>query len=367
MTRQAFRPGDPVPWFIARSNDDARYTLQAAAGRYVVLCFFGSAGRAEGAQALRALQEHRQLFDDKRATFLGVTIDRQDEQQGRLRSSLSGIRFIWDFDLAVSRQFGAVPPPGPDGTARIVFRPFWLVLDPMLRVLADLPLGQSAEVMQLVATLPPVEAHAGVETAAPVLIVPRVFEPDFCRHLIGLYEAHGGEESGFMRVVGADTVVVVDHAIKRRADHTITDEATREAVRTRILARLAPEIRKAFHFRATRMERYIVACYDGADGGHFRAHRDNMGPATRHRRFAVSLNLNAEEFTGGDLRFPEFGARTYRPPTGGAVVFSCSLLHEAMPVTSGRRYVFLPFLYDEEGAAVREASGSGYRKGAALG
>jgi hypothetical protein len=38
-----------------------------------------------------------------------------------------------------------------------------------------------------------------------------------------------------------------------------------------------------------------------------------------------------------------------------------------MPVTSGRRYVFLPFLYDEEGAAVREASGSGYRKGAALG
>ena len=32
---------------------------------------------------------------------------------------------------------------------------------------------------------------------------------------------------------------------------------------------------------------------------------------------------------------------------GGAVVSSCSHLHQALPVTSGTRYVFLPFLYDE--------------------
>ncbi|MGH6966519.1 MAG: 2OG-Fe(II) oxygenase, partial [Phenylobacterium sp.] len=66
--------------------------------------------------------------------------------------------------------------------------------------------------------------------------------------------------------------------------------------------------------------------------------------------------LNAAAFEGGDLRFPEFGPRTYRPPTGGAVVFSCSLQHEATPVTKGRRYAFLPFLYDEAGAALREAN-----------
>ena len=54
------------------------------------------------------------------------------------------------------------------------------------------------------------------------------------------------------------------------------------------------------------------------------------------------------------MRFPEFGPRTYRAPTGGAVVFSCSLLHQAMPVTEGRRFAFLPFLYDEEGAKLRE-------------
>ena len=38
------------------------------------------------------------------------------------------------------------------------------------------------------------------------------------------------------------------------------------------------------------------------------------------------------------------------------MVFSCSMLHEATPVTRGRRYAFLPFLYDEAGAAIRDAN-----------
>ena len=119
------------------------------------------------------------------------------------------------------------------------------------------------------------------------------------------------------------------------------------------LGRLAPEIQKAFQFEVTRLERYLVACYT-AGAGWFRPHRDNTTKGTAHRKFAVSINLNAEEYEGGDLRFPEFGPRTYRPPTGGAVVFSCSLLHEATAVTRGERYAFLPFLYDEAGAKVRE-------------
>jgi hypothetical protein len=37
------------------------------------------------------------------------------------------------------------------------------------------------------------------------------------------------------------------------------------------------------------------------------------------------------------------------------VVFSCALMHEAMPVSRGRRYAFLPFLFDESGAEIRAA------------
>ena len=104
----------------------------------------------------------------------------------------------------------------------------------------------------------------------------------------------------------------------------------------RIHDRLVPDIHKAFQFLATRMERYIVACYDGSEGGHFSAHRDNTTKGTAHRRFAVSLNLNTGQDQGGDSWFPEFGRLLYRPPLGGAVVFSCSLLHEATPVTPTR-------------------------------
>ena len=36
------------------------------------------------------------------------------------------------------------------------------------------------------------------------------------------------------------------------------------------------------------------------------------------------------------------------------MVFSCSLLHEATPVTRGIRYATLPFLYDDAAAALRD-------------
>ena len=102
------------------------------------------------------------------------------------------------------------------------------------------------------------------------------------------------------------------------------------------------------------MERYIVACYDANEEGRFRPHRDNTTKGTAHRRFAVSLFLNTGAYDGGFLRFPEFGSGLYSVPTGGAVVFSCSMLHEATTVTRGRRFMFLPFLYDDAARRIRE-------------
>ena len=117
--------------------------------------------------------------------------------------------------------------------------------------------------------------------------------------------------------VEGQTVAVQDRSFKRRRDHHIRHEPTRIAMRERIERRLLPEIWKAFQFSATRIERYIVACYDAAEGGHFMAHRDNTLGGTAHRRFAVTINLN-DDYEGGDLRFPEFGPQRYRGPVGGA-------------------------------------------------
>jgi peroxiredoxin/predicted 2-oxoglutarate/Fe(II)-dependent dioxygenase YbiX len=351
-----FRPGDPAPWFRLPCGDQPEFNLATVAGRYIVLSFFGSGSTPLVQREIAAVMRHRALFDDRKFHFFGVSTDPADEAAGRLRTSLPGVRFFRDFDRRVSRLYGAAAD-GPKGQQDL---PITFVLDPTLRVLAairyDDPRGHAAPLVTYLRALPAPERHAGVELFAPVLVVPRVFEPAFCRRLIELYRKGGGEDSGFMREEEGKTVAAIDYTHKRRSDYIIEDREVRDAAQSRVNRRLVPEIHKAFHYRATRMERYIVACYEASVGGYFKPHRDNTTKGTAHRRFAVTLNLNAEEYEGGELRFPEFGPRTYKPPTGGAVVFSCTLLHEATPVTKGVRYVFLPFLYDEEAAALREAN-----------
>jgi predicted 2-oxoglutarate/Fe(II)-dependent dioxygenase YbiX/peroxiredoxin len=352
----ALRPGDPAPWFRLPCGDQPEFNLATVAGRYIVLSFFGSTANPLAGRELAAVLKHRALFDDQKFHFFGVGTDPADAARGRLRPSLPGVRYFRDFDRRVSRLYGAAAD-GPEGPRDL---PLTVVLDPTLRVLAsiryDAPGGHAAPLVTFLRALPAPERHAGVELFAPVLVVPRVFEPAFCRRLIELYRKRGGEDSGFMREEQGKTVAAIDYTHKRRSDYIIEAPEARDAALARIKRRLVPEIHKAFHYRATRMERYIVACYDAAVGGYFKPHRDNTTKGTAHRRFAVTLNLNAEEYEGGELRFPEYGPRTYKPPTGGAVVFSCTLLHEATPVTKGVRYAFLPFLYDEEAAALREAN-----------
>ena len=67
-------------------------------------------------------------------------------------------------------------------------------------------------------------------------------------------------------------------------------------------------------------------------------------PDAAHRRFAVTINLDAD-YEGGCLHFPEFGEDLYRPQPGSAIVFSCGLLHEVTPVTAGCRHALLTFLW----------------------
>lgn len=356
-------PGDPAPWFKQRSLTNPKFAFDTVAGRYVVLCFHGGAADPH-AQAAIAAAARSPCFDDEKACFFGVTRDPADETEGRIADRLPGIRHFLDFDGSVSRIYGALARDGDEA------RNFWVVLDPTLRVLGVAGFApdrsEIEKVLDFVARQPPPERHAGVEMQAPVILLPNVLEPALCERLVALYEASGGEESGFMREVDGKTVAIHDHGHKRRRDHVIEDQELIKGLQARFMRRVVPEIHKAHQFKVTRMERYIVACYAAEDGGHFRAHRDNTTPGTAHRRFAVSINLNAD-FDGGEVSFPEYGPRSFKPPPGGAVVFSCSLLHAVSKVTRGRRYAFLPFLYDDAAAKIREqnaaslAAGSNYK------
>ena len=359
MAARIIQVGEPVPWFVCRSPANPNFQFDSVAGRYIVLCFFGSAANAVSQRVLSAVLAHRKLFDDTNACFFGVSIDPADESENRVRNSIPGVRFLWDFDESVSRTFGAISKPSDKSVERL-HHPLTYVLDERLRVLAILPFGTDPDlhVTKLVDFLrsrPVISPAVAARPCAPVLEVPRVFEPELCRTLIDYFESNGGHESGYVREDNGLTVRVRDYRHKQRRDQLIHDESLRAAVKHRLRVRLVPEIAKAFQFQATRLERYIVACYDSNTGGHFSPHRDNQTKGTAHRRFAASINLN-DDFEGGDLRFPEFGQQVYKPPTGGAVVFSCSLLHEATPITIGKRYACLPFLYDEAAAEIREAN-----------
>jgi peroxiredoxin/predicted 2-oxoglutarate/Fe(II)-dependent dioxygenase YbiX len=330
-------PGDPAPWFTAPTPSNPEFVFDTVAGRYVLLAFLPADDPAASVGALKALAARQPLFDDRRLSAFVVV---RDPGLAATARDMTGLRWFLDLDGEVSRLYGAETP-------------HWLLLDPTLRVVAQAPLPEAEALFARLVALPSPAEHANVPLHAPVLIAPRIFEPDFCDQLVALHQADGGRFTGVMRDAGDRTVAVMDD-LKKRRDILVRDPDLQAAVCERLEQRLFPMIQRAFSFEVTRIERYLVSCYDAADGAVFHAHRDSTTFGTAHRKFACSINLNAD-FEGGDLRFPEFGPATYRPPPGGAVVFSCALLHEATRVTAGRRYAFLPFFHDEAGAAVLAA------------
>ena len=339
--------GDPVPWFSAPHISGGAFDLHVSAGRWVVLAFMGSPHnpRVE-AEIAQLLQVADLLADDHLVVACLFTAPPEDIAKF---ASFAGNRlsFFADYDGAIHRTFGALAMPRT------------VVLDPMLRAIADIawdaPQGHADSVRGVLRSLPPVDASAGVPLFAPALIVPRVFNFELCDFLIQFYQAQGGVDSGFQFDVAGKTTTLSNWKFKRRSDVAVAVPEVRDLVRGHIVRRLLPAMERYFQFRATRMDRCIVACYDSEVGGHFHRHRDNVNAGAQHRRFAVSINLNSD-FDGCDLMFPEFGRNTYRPPDGGALVFSCGALHQVTPVTRGKRYAFLAFLYAEEDAIKREAN-----------
>jgi peroxiredoxin/predicted 2-oxoglutarate/Fe(II)-dependent dioxygenase YbiX len=358
-TQTMLTAGDSAPHFRQRTANNPQYAFDSAAGRYLVLCFYGSAAHPYAKAALKAAYNRPDLFNDSFACFFGVSNDPDDENFARVTSRLPGYRHFWDFDFLIAKLYGVVGRDFDSTNSNASISGQWVIVDPTMRVLASVAFRKDqsdfGEVMKILENQPPPERFVGFEIMAPVLVLPRVFEPIFCEKLIGLYESNGGYESGFMRQIDGKTVAVNDTNFKQRKDYTINDNDLILEIQTKILRRVVPQIEKIHKFTATRMERYIVACYAADDGGHFSAHRDDTTKGTAHRRFAVSINLNSD-FEGGEVSFPEYGPRSFKAPIGGAVVFSCSLLHKVSKVTKGRRYAFLPFLYDDAAAKIREAN-----------
>ena len=336
--------GEAAPWFTAPTPSNPQFVFDTAAGRYVLVVFLpkddGMPPRRTPCVCWRASAPR---FDDR---TLSAFIVVRDPATAATAQDMRGLHWVLDVEGEVSRLYGVAQADGGES-------PMWLLLDPTLRTIGRVQLATGQKIFDMIVQLRPPADHAGVPMHAPVLTAPRIFEPELCEQLIALHQADGGAFTGVMRDAGPRTVMVMDE-LKRRRDVLVEGEALQALLRDRLERRLFPLIARGLGFSVTHIERYVVSCYDADDGAVFHPHRDSTTQGTAHRRFACSINLN-DGFAGGDLRFPEYGPRTYRPPPGGATVFSCAMLHEATRVTEGRRYAFLPFFYDDAGAEILDA------------
>ena len=342
--------GDRVPDFLLPDRDGAgKFFYVEARGKPIVVFL----ARALSTPAARARLAGFACFgegDEANAHCLAITEEVPAafdglEEVGRF----PGIVLI-DRHGVSAQAFGVPWERLGSGTCTFV-------LDPNQRVLAVYDAScadPAARAFDLVAGLRLFSDSLEPRDIAPVLMIPRVFEPEFCAHLIETFHARGSLETGTVTDRDGKRVREIDHSMKKRFDHIVEDREMLEAIHWRFARRLAPEIRKAFRYAIAEAEGLRISCYRAADRGYFRAHRDDVSPSVAHRGFAVSLNLN-EDYEGGTLRFPEYGEHVYKPATGEAIIFSCSLLHEAMDVTAGERFVLLGFLLGADGVQAREA------------
>jgi predicted 2-oxoglutarate/Fe(II)-dependent dioxygenase YbiX len=240
-----------------------------------------------------------------------------------------------DADGRIHAAYGV----GLDGSAVVV-------LDANVRVVAAVPIDDAATAVAVANdAVPATPSDDGVvgPGLAPVLVVPDALAPTFRDELVERWSTEGSVDTGVETVVEGERVEATDVRRKRRRDHIVTDPQLLRRLTQHVGARVFPELQKAFAFAAGGFEGFKIGCYTADDRGHFEAHRDNLSAGTAHRRFGLSLNLN-DDYTGGELRFPEYGAARYRPAAGEALLFSGSHLHEVLPVEHGRRFVLLSFV-----------------------
>lgn len=283
----------------------------------------------------------------------------------RLHADLAG-RALW---LAVVRDqdeaaalpalaagaglcIGAAPIAPPPGWTAYVADAAWcalfpagmmLRLDPNLRVRAILPPAAFPGWRD--------DAHCEALDAgrtagcAPVLQIPDVLDAGLCDRLVAHLDQDcgGGEPSRVLVHENGQTRAELDPSVKLRRETFIRDAALEAEVQGLLLRRVLPEIARVFQFPAARRDPFKLLAYP-AGAGYFRPHRDNDTRDVAHRRFAASFNLNPGGYSGGEFRFPEFGPHLYAPPRGAALVFSCSLLHEVVPVQAGTRRALTTFL-----------------------
>ncbi len=332
-----------------QNGDPTTPVADEVAGKPALLIFECGSGDDGGSytRELAALRDNAKALQETGATVFAVT--RRSVADNRHLHVTHDLPFQVLSDSAGKAFKACGLDPVPPGCPVVT-----LVVDPNFRAVRAIG-GSDAgsHAPRALADLRQLAAEYGAErigTHPPVLVLPRALTPADCARLIEvwhqpatIWQTDGMHCEGY--AVERGNFKVRNDSYGRVLQLVVRDPRMQQYLDAKLSRRVLPEIRKAFQTAVSQREDYRIAGYDAAEGGSLPAHRDNPTPETRQRRFTLSVTLNAEDFSGGALRFPEYGGHEYLVPTGAVVVWSCALLHEVLPVVAGQRFILGTHLF----------------------
>lgn len=336
--------GDSAP-FVHAQDHAGQLTASngdLVSGKPVLLLFCPSVEEESLAAGLQAFRAAAARLTALQATVLvicrsGIEINAAARERLGLPFSL-----LADANAAIFKGYGVDPHPAAPWLTLFILDGGHRVARVLDRMEPDALIGEAiASLEQLTAS----RAAKRLQAHPPVLVLPRMLSLADCGFLAQVwgravpeYATDGFSNAG-TKLERGDFKVVHDGAYGKAVEYIVQDEALQRYIDGRLRRRLMPEIRKAFQATGLKREGYRIAGYEARAGAFLNPHRDNSTPANAHRRFTMTINLNAGEYEGGALRFREYGEQLYEVERGTAVVWSASLLHEVLPVTKGRRFV----------------------------
>lgn len=332
--------GDPAP--VINAADEGGQIVCSRddyiTGRPILLAFCGTPGKPAALQELAALSVAAEEIAARGAAIFAVTS--QAAAANAAWREAHGIRFPVLADQGNIFATYGLQRGSPD-SAFVAF-----LLDPAHRVMRIAKgAGAAARMLEELRAIERPEPTVRLRTHPPVLVLPRVLGAADCDYLIQafhrsvrVWDSDGRTNAGFANEAG-DFVVRHHGQYGKLREFVVRDPEVQRLLDSRLQRRVLPEMKKAFQTVPTGREGYRISCYDAAEGGSLRPHRDDSVPQIAHRRFTVTVNLNAGEYEGGELRFPEYGDQLYDVERGTAVAWSATLLHEVLPMRSGRRFV----------------------------
>ncbi|MEM9370431.1 MAG: 2OG-Fe(II) oxygenase [Pseudomonadota bacterium] len=344
----AYDIGDRIPPIFGRDQFGTPFSLRLASGRPRLILVLDACAEQDATELISSFHDFV-LTHREQVTPL-ILLNADIAEKLRTLDVADGVAILSD-SRKVIRELRAVRPVSA-GSIDPRHPVFAVLTDPFLRIAAvqNITCPDDARVPfphQSINTL--IEHQSRIDP--PVLIVPDLLTAEQCNALISLWR--DDNSTGLITVGNSSETAHREDSSRICRDHQIKDPHLKETLQNTVGARVADTIARIFNANMSFFEDMLIVGYDAAAGGHFSAHRDNACPSLIHRQFALSLSLNSGTYRGGGVTFPEFSDRIYDPPLGAGLIFTCGLLHRALPVTQGERLILSGFLWSKESEDVR--------------